>query len=342
MNSPVVSVVMPVFNGEKYLKEAIGSILTQSLKEFELLLIDDGSIDNSNNIVSNFKDKRIVYIKNVQNIGLASTLNLGITLAKSRFIARMDQDDIANVDRLRLQYGSLEKKPQIGVCGTNFHSFGVGGEQKSTYPLNHDEIFTNLLFHNCIAHPTVMFRKSLLVGKDIMYDARFDWAEDFELWTRLRHETKFINLRQSLLSYRINATSMTASGNSKVHSSVNKVNKRSLNEIGIDACDETLNLHRNLGHRLIDPLDSELLMKTEQHLLSILLHNNKSRIYNEAILKGVVSELWNDLLLNMSSPDRKTFLDGNLSNLLNSEYSLKWRLRSSNFKRGLKSLIRFK
>ncbi|MGB4400509.1 MAG: hypothetical protein WBJ10_14145, partial [Daejeonella sp.] len=115
-----------------------------------------------------------------------------------------------------------------------------------------------------------------------------------------------------------------------------------LNEIGIDADDETLNLHLNLGHRLIDPLDSELLLKTEQHLLSILVHNSKSKIYDEGILRSVVSGLWNDLLLNMANPVRKTFLGGNLSHLLNSEHSLKWRLRRSNFKRGLKSLIRFK
>ena len=124
MNEVVVSVILPVFNGEKFLTESINSILNQSFKKFELIVINDGSTDNSYEYIKKFKDTRLSVINNDKNIGLSNSLNKGILVAKGKYIARMDQDDISLPDRLKKQVAFMDDNPGIGVCGTWLQTFG--------------------------------------------------------------------------------------------------------------------------------------------------------------------------------------------------------------------------
>lgn len=233
---PKISVIMPVYNGEKYLKEAIDSILKQTFSDFELLLINDGSTDSTEAIIKSYDDVRIVYIKNEKNLGLIKTLNKGLDIAKGEFIARMDQDDISHPERFEKQLIIFEKNPEIGVCATLFTPFNNTEEHKTIeHPELHKSIKINLLALCIIGHPTVMLRKNAI--DNFRYDERFQAAEDYELWTRLVTSTQFYNIQESLLQYRIHSSNMSVLENSTQVNNAKKITGNQLKNIGIENTD---------------------------------------------------------------------------------------------------------
>lgn len=181
---PQISVVMSVFNGSAYLKEAIESILNQTLENFELVIVDDSSADSTNKILSSFKDKRLKLVKNQTNLGLAKSLNIAINHSKGKYIARMDADDVSLPERLKTQLRYLESNPQIDLCGTwanLIDSRGrVVGEKR--YPTSNHDLKSLLKYSQPVIHPTWMAKSMFF--KDNPYDPKFDYAEDYELISR--------------------------------------------------------------------------------------------------------------------------------------------------------------
>lgn len=192
-----ISVLLPAYNAEAYLEEAIESILAQTYTNFELLLINDGSTDRTAEIAQSYTDPRIRYIENPQNIGLIATLNKGIGLAQGRYIARMDADDIALPERLAKQLAFMQANPKVGVCGTWFGAFR---DDKSNllktvkYALNDEEIRIKHLHQIHLCHGTAMFRTSILRDHNLLFDPVFKHAEDYELWQRIGKHTQFANI----------------------------------------------------------------------------------------------------------------------------------------------------
>ena len=230
---PRISVVMPLYNGEKYLREAIDSILNQTYANFELLLINDASKDSTENIILSYDDSRIIYVKNEENLGLIKTLNKGFDLSRGEFIARMDQDDISTPDRFEKQVSIFEKNSKIGVCGTLFTPFGKDGKFKTIdHPELHKDIKIHLLTACVIGHPTVMLRKDVV--ENLRYDENYQAAEDYELWTRLVKSTEFYNIQESLLHYRIHETNMSVLENTTQIENTKKITGNQLKHIGID------------------------------------------------------------------------------------------------------------
>lgn len=202
-NSPVISVILPVYNAEKYVAEAVESILSQSFTDFELILIDDGSTDGSLNILRRYaaRDQRIFLISR-ENMGLVATLNEGIDIAKGEFIARMDADDIAVPERFRLQHDLLTSG-RYDICGAAVQCFGQN-ERLWRYPKTPDEIEIHLMFDVPYAHPVVMCRTKVL--KTLRYKHDFPDVEDFDLWQRAwALGAKGTNLENVLLFYRVHA-----------------------------------------------------------------------------------------------------------------------------------------
>ncbi len=242
---PVISVVMPVYNGEKYLREAIDSILNQTFTDFELLIINDGSSDSTEKIIQSYHDDRIVYIKNEQNLGLIKTLNKGLDLAKGEFIARMDQDDISSHERFTKQIALFEKNPEIGVCGTWFTLFRENHEDRIIkHPEHNDSIKIGLLTSCFIGHPTVMMRKKAI--ENYRYDVNYQAAEDFELWTRLIRITKFYNIQESLLKYRFHSSNISVLENSVQVVNTKIITGNQLKYIDIANSEENIELCRIL------------------------------------------------------------------------------------------------
>lgn len=203
--SPVISVVMPTYNGEKFIKEAIESVLFQSYSNFELIIVDDGSTDKTEEIIKMFEDKRIVYVKKANNSGISDSLNKGISIAKGDFIARMDDDDVNCRNRFFEQVHVLKNNKNIVLCGSNVYTKNKTRILKT--PESHQDILMNLLFKNSIIHPSVMIRKTVLTINK--YDSNFIPSEDYELWSRLIFEGEFYNIQKPLLFYRDHEKSET-------------------------------------------------------------------------------------------------------------------------------------
>lgn len=202
-----ISVLMPVYNGERYLKEAIDSILNQTFPAFEFIIINDGSTDRTREIVTTYRDPRIRFVENERNMGLIRTLNRGLDLVNGEYTARMDCDDVSLPERLAFQASFLDTHPFIGVCGTRARIIDenglITGELR---PLSGETIKKLFWRPSPILHPTSMARTTLL--KESRYSIDYPHAEDYELWLRLYAKTQFHNLNQYLLLYRMHKDSI--------------------------------------------------------------------------------------------------------------------------------------
>lgn len=208
--NPEVSVIMPVYNCANYVAEAIQSILNQTFGDFELIIIDDQSTDQTREVVTSFDDPRIRLIIKPKNSGYSTSLNMGLELARGRFIARMDGDDISASERFKKQVCFLNQNPQIALCGTWYEI--ISTKEKITYPTNHEAIKVALLDYCVIGHPTVMFRKSFLDANDLKYNTDFEPAEDYELWSRIIAFGEVANIPEVLLQYRKHENQVSNSG----------------------------------------------------------------------------------------------------------------------------------
>ena len=208
---PKVTVLMPVYNGEKYLREAIDSILNQTFTDFEFLIIDDGSTDNSLKIINSYQDSRIYLVQNFTNQGLAYSLNFGITVAKGKYIARMDCDDISVLKRLEIQVNFLDNNPNIGILGSYFILISNENKKKyiKTVPISDLEIRYKCLFESPFGHPTVMLRHEIFTKNSLAYDTRLNPIEDYELWTKMLDYTKGANIKIPLVYYRLHSQSIS-------------------------------------------------------------------------------------------------------------------------------------
>ena len=218
MKPPVVSVLFSVYNGADYLREAINSILNQTYREFEFIIIDDGSTDATPQILDEFTDTRIIRLRNDQNLGLVISLNKALAVAKGKIIARMDADDISLPDRFQKQLAYLERHPEVGVLGTAMNQVGAGGELISVLvpPTEHAVILWQTLFSCAIFHATVMMRRSVVMAVG-GYDVNFVHSEDLELWSRLFSETRFANLSEILYIRRLHQRSVISTQSFSQH-----------------------------------------------------------------------------------------------------------------------------
>jgi glycosyltransferase involved in cell wall biosynthesis len=211
MNSsdPKVSVLMSVYNGSQYLREAIDSILTQTFSDFEFILIDDCSTDNSWEILTSYAshDSRIILIQNKENLGLTKSLNKGLKIARGKYIARQDADDVSLPLRLEKQVSCIDKKSEVGLVSCNLEMIDASGDTKFLFQVDCDSdlIAWYLLFYNYIGgHSQVLFRKKLALDLG-GYCEEYRYTQDYELWSRMIKTSKFSILPEILLKHRIHS-----------------------------------------------------------------------------------------------------------------------------------------
>ncbi len=199
-----ISVIMAVHNGQPYLIDAIDSILKQTWKNIEFIIVDDASSDETSKIISSYEDKRIRYIRNLKHHGLTSSLNIAIALATGEYIARMDADDIALPNKLAIQEKILEDNPQIAMVGSGAELIDKKGLKIGVrrYPESYEAIIKEIVKYNPFIHPSVIIKKNVL--DDIgYYDKSLDGAEDYDLFLRISKKHAVRNLPDILLRYRI-------------------------------------------------------------------------------------------------------------------------------------------
>ncbi len=211
-----ISILMPVYNGRKFIASAIESILNQAYGDFEFIIIDDASSDDSFEIVKSFKDKRIRHFRNEFNLGQTKTLNKAVKLSRGEFIARMDQDDIALKARLKDQIKFLLRYTDVSVLGTSVNIINEIGKKIGIWraPKDEQQFKFEALFNNPIAHSSVMLRKNALLSCNA-YNEEFIFGQDYELWSRMLNlRIKMINIDSPLLSLRIHRDSASVKFNS--------------------------------------------------------------------------------------------------------------------------------
>lgn len=210
MTKPKISVILPVYNADRYIHESLDSTLGQSVSDFELIIIDDGSTDKSLTILRDYaeKDSRILLLENEHNIGLVNSLNRGLAIVRGEYIARMDADDVNLPNRFALQIQYLEQHSEVGVLGTNMKFIDDNGFfTNEGRPIYSQPVSPNMikwmLHWNCgIYHSTVMVKRNVLDRTGFSYDPDFQHAEDRDLWIRLSKNTVIACLPEVLVYYR--------------------------------------------------------------------------------------------------------------------------------------------
>ncbi len=291
MSNPKVSVLMSVHNGEKYLREAIESILNQTFKEFEFVIINDASTDNSLEIIKSYNDPRVRIINNPQNIGLTLSLNKGLKNVKGDYIARMDDDDISLPDRLKKQVAFMDQNPEIGVCGSWVKTIGETEGEIWKYPVEHEVIRCNLLFKSVLAHSSVIFRREFLNLYKLKYNPKFCQAQDYDLWIRCSNYFKLSNLAEPLVLYRLHNKQIGYVYSENQEVAANNIREYQLLKLGADMNEESLKLHNNIsiGNLLLN----EHFLNDADHWLRYLYElNSKYKIYKNSILTNVLEYYW--------------------------------------------------
>ncbi|KEO72590.1 glycosyltransferase family 2 protein [Anditalea andensis] len=203
---PLVSVVMPVYNVDKYLNDAIDSILNQSYKDFVFYIINDGSTDRSEDVILSYNDERIIYLKNTFNQGYIKCLNQAIDVIDSKYIIRMDSDDISLPTRIEKQLAYMEMHTNVVVCGSSRINFYPEVHRKDVFMkaiTEKNKLFVNSIFNTSLHHPSVIIRTEILKNFNLRYQERYYYAEDKALWLDLAAYGDLANIEEALLRYRI-------------------------------------------------------------------------------------------------------------------------------------------
>lgn len=285
---------MAVYNGEKYIKEAIQSILNQSIKNFEFIIIDDGSTDRSLEIIRSFQDPRIIILINDKNRGLAASLNYGISYSRGEYIARMDCDDLSHPLRFAKQINYLEKNPDISVVGSNCTIINEEGKLfgKLTFSTKPIIILWLMHFRNQLAHPSVMVRRSFF--SLFQYDEKCIASQDYELWARASGKMKYSNLPQCLLFYRIHSSQMWKL--SCIHSAAGEQNsQRAIKILHSRTIDK--DIEYDILYNVLQPSgislnsDFQKTIKYLNYLYSCFLKKNQINMMEKWIIGGETTSL---------------------------------------------------
>lgn len=291
MTTPRVTVLMPVYNGEHFLCEAIESILRQTFADFEFLIINDGSTDSSIDIIQSYNDQRISLVNNDCNLGLVASLNRGTQLAQGEYIARMDADDISRPERLALQVCFLDANPMVGVCGSWVQFFPKANNNVWKLPERSEEIRC-WQFHTVgVAHPAVMMRRQFFAEHALLYDPQYGHIEDFELWGRAIRYMDFANIQRVLLDYRLSAGQICALHSAEQHEAIAGLRLQRLRELGIEPTPDLQQLHEMIMNGTLPPEPVQL-NRAEQWLMQLESANKEKGVYPVPLFSRRLLDIW--------------------------------------------------
>jgi glycosyltransferase involved in cell wall biosynthesis len=288
---PRVTVLMPVYNAASYVAEATGSILSGSFRDLELVAINDGSTDESEDKLRAITDSRLKIVNNPANLGVVKTLNRGLDLADGEFIARMDADDISMPQRLMQQLAFMDRHPEIGVCGTWATTFGRGPRVSLRPPLRPAEIRVQLFGYNALTHPTVMFRRALFLRHELRFCTAAVHAEDLDLWMRAAEHFPLANIPVVGLRYRLHANQIANRYAIEEQQTLRKLRRRQLALLIPEATEAEAALHL----QLLDPaapLTHSELVAGGQWLERLADTNQRSRRYDPQAFRAFLAVRW--------------------------------------------------
>lgn len=299
MNSPKISVILPVYNCEKFLRQSIESVLTQTFTDFELIIINDGSTDGSESIIQSFKDGRIVYVKNETNLKLIACLNKGIDISRGEYIARMDADDISHKDRFASQFKYLERHKNIGICSTWARIIDNDGKVTGRIknPTSPDIIGCSLLFTCPLLHPSVMGRSNNF--KQFKYNPEALHIEDMDLWSRMSiNGVQMANISEYLIDYRWHEDNISVkndyfqkeSKRAILKPRVEELFERAITEDEMNLHEYSFNLYSKGKKQDIDKGD--LIYKEKKWLIDLSLANSRKNMFPLNAFDSLVFSRW--------------------------------------------------
>ena len=279
----LISVILAAHNDEKYIKEAIDSVLAQTHSELELIIIDDGSTDRTPKIIESYCDDRILFLKNERNMGLPYSLNRGMEIAKGKYIARMDGDDICFPKRLEKQLEYMESHSEIVLCGAGRVQFGMCQEKEIYAPERSEDLKVRLLFGSPIAHPTWFIRKDAFIKYHFKYDESYLFSQDYELISRIMQTCRVACVHEVLLKYRIKRKKATG------RKYTIKVLKNIMEGLHLEVDRKEIDLL--LGYEK-NASESSTIRRAVSLYQKIILQNQKYQIFEQ---EALIKTLWKDL-----------------------------------------------
>jgi len=279
---------------EEYLKVAIDSILSQTYSNFEFIIVDDCSTDNSKSIIKSYDDARIKLIENEENFGLTKSLNIALHDAKGEFVARMDSDDYSFPDRIEKQVEFLERNSDYILCGTAVELFGTGAYRHKQKEVvkdipSQEEWEIRQLFDNSIniIHPTAMFRHSLLLKNSISYNENYIYAQDYRIWIDCNRSGKCTSLPEVLLKYRIHDNAISSSKKEIQDDCAKRIIMEQLSWLGLDLPDDWNTIHNGFftGRKQYN-------LSQRQWIKTLISANKKHSIYNQSLLENMLWKKW--------------------------------------------------
>lgn len=291
MSTPRVSVLLPVHNAGVFLETAITSIFDQEFRDWELVVVDDGSTDGSTEWLrgATFRDSRLRLFRQ-DKAGLVTALNRAVSGAQGELLARMDADDVARKERLGRQVAYLDAHPSVGVLGSSVMRIGAA-KGYWEWPSDDASLKASLLFQTPFAHPSVMFRRLTWAMLEEGYREAYLAAEDIDLWERLVSHTRFSNLKEPLLEYRIHGGQVTQTAKPAMAKNGARVRTRFLGRFNLEPSIDQQRIHESIAW-----LDPQLDLTTaEQWLLSLQKANQESGFLNTTALDRVLARRWFEL-----------------------------------------------
>lgn len=284
---------MPVYNGEKYVRDAIDSILGQTFSDFEFIIINDGSSDFSVNIILSYDDPRIVFINNETNTGLPNVRNKGLDFSRGEYIAWLDCDDTSACERLEKQVKLLDENPHIGVCGTWIRIVGDVGDRIMQFPITPEFIRAEMLFNNCLANSTVMMRAACTREINLRFDTSHHLSQDYGLWVRIPQDWKITNIPEVLTMYRFHPDQVTVVYKQKQTDIAWKIQSELLFSLGISPTGGEKMIHMSLGGFILNTFeDPNKVLEARDYLLKLNKANIRYKIYDKKAFREVLFEKW--------------------------------------------------
>lgn len=295
----LISVIMSNYNtAEEYLREAIESVLNQTYSNFEFIIVDDCSTDNSLEIIKSYRDPRIIIIENEENLGLTKSINRAVRIAKGEFLARMDADDVCMPERFQKQIDYMNENSSLIVCGTWAELFGDGAyiyrNKYSKKIIPEREIFQIcLLFgnHHGLHNNVAFFRHQTLIDENVQYNEKYPCAQDYRMWVECSKKGDCQNVSEVLVKIRYHDRSISSAKKALQTECTKNIISEQLSWIGLELPDDWETIHYGLltGRKPFD-------LRYKKWIKTIIKHNKKYNFFNQQKLKKILWNKWSEIV----------------------------------------------
>ena len=293
IHTPPVSVVLPVHNCQQYISQAIDSILQQTMDDFELIIIDDASTDDTVSIINSYQDKRIKLFKNQYNLGNYPSRNLGMKNSVGKYIAVMDADDVCMPDRLEKQVKFMEVNREIGISAS---AVRLSTGEEISLPSNTAILKVLFLQENYLKHPSLIFRKQLFEKHHLYYNEQYRYSADYDLLVRAFRHFPVTAMQDILLTYRIHPGQITSEYRYQQWEYANQIRINQLHHLKIQPTDDEVEIHLSLLQK-----KKSLKAYSEKDYISwtekLITHNNTSSCFHPSVFSDFLHNLLNNIII---------------------------------------------